>query len=113
MCVSLLSNKLLEIQQLAHDLLQRKPITVHQAMSILHKTTFCAHGQAQLCQLCHVIQSIMLNVYPSRAQLFLSFHLSLPAQCGHKWLSQLQPGMISLQFPLTYVVITTHVVPNY
>ena len=74
MSVSFLSDKLLQIQQLAHPLLQMQPVTVHQVISSLGKTTFCANGHAQLCQLCHVIQSDMLDVCHSSAHLFCSFH---------------------------------------
>ena len=72
MSVSLPYEKLLEIQQLAHSLLKRQPITVHQVMYFLDKTTFRANGQAQLCQLCCVIQSDTLNVYHFPPDLF--FH---------------------------------------
>ena len=65
MSMSLTSDKLLETWQMAHCLLQRQPFTVHQAMSSLDKTTFCANGHVQICQFCHVIQSDMLNVYHS------------------------------------------------
>ena len=79
-CLSLLpSEKLLEIQQLAHDLLQRKSVKVYWVMSFLGKTTFCASGHTQFYQLCHVIQSDMLIVYHLKDHFFLSFHLSLPA----------------------------------
>ena len=60
MSVSLPSNKCIEIQQLAHALLLSQPI-------------LCAHGHAQLCQLCHVIQSDMLSLYQSPTHLFISF----------------------------------------
>ena len=76
MSVSLWSNKLTEIQQLAHALLQRWPVTIHQVMLFLGKTTFCANGHAQLRWLCCVIQIDMFNVHHSLAHLFLSFHLS-------------------------------------
>ena len=80
MSVSLPSVKLLEVQQLVvHSFLQRELDAVHQVMSFLGETTFCANGHAQLWQLCNIIQSDMLNVYHSPADLFLSFHLSLPA----------------------------------
>ena len=59
MSESLPSDKLLEIKQLPHCLLQRQPVTFHQVMSFWSKTTFCANGHAQLCQLCH---SDVLNV---------------------------------------------------
>ena len=90
MSVSLPSDKLIEIQHLAHSLLPRQPITVHHVMTFLSKSNFWAKGHTQLCQLCHVIQRNMLNVNNSTAHLFLSFHLSLLAW-HHLWrLSQLQ-----------------------
>ena len=67
MSVSLPTDKFLQIQHLAHSLLQRQPVTVHHIMSFLCKTTFCASGLVQLCQFCHVIQSDMFNVYHSLA----------------------------------------------
>ena len=79
MSVSLPSDKLVEIQQLVHSLLQRQPLTVHQVMSILGNTTICNSGHVQLCQLWHVIWSDMLNVYHCPANLFLSVHLSVQA----------------------------------
>ena len=73
MFVSLSSNKPLEIQQLAHALFLRQPVTICQVFSILGKTTFCANGHSQLNQLCCVIQRNILNVSISLSQLFLSF----------------------------------------
>ena len=46
--VSLLSDKPLDVQQFAHSLLQRQPVTVHHVMFFWSKTTFCANGHAQL-----------------------------------------------------------------
>ena len=71
MPVSLPSDKHIEIQHLAHALLQGQPITVHKVMSVLGKTTFHANGHAQLCQLCSVIQSDMLNVNHPPVHFFL------------------------------------------
>ena len=45
MSVSLPSGKLLEIQQLALSLLQKKTVSVHQVM-VLGKNNFCANGHA-------------------------------------------------------------------
>ena len=73
MSVSLPSDKLLEILKLAHSLLQRQPVAVHQDMSFLGKTAFCAYGHAQLFQLGCVIQCDVLNVYHSPAHLFVYF----------------------------------------
>ena len=41
----------------------RQPVTVCKIMSLLGKTNICANGHAQLCQVCCVIKSVMLNVY--------------------------------------------------
>ena len=68
--LSLPSDKLIEFLQLVHALLHRQPV---QIMSFLGKPTFCADGHAQLCWLCHVIQSDMLKVYYSLAHFFLFF----------------------------------------
>ena len=73
MSVSLPSDKLLEIQQLVHSFLKKQPITVHQVISFLCKTTFHSSGYVQLCQLCCVIQSDMLHVYHSPAHLYVLF----------------------------------------
>ena len=107
MSASLLSDNLTEIQQLAHALLQRQPITVCQVMFSLDKAFFYARGHAQLHWLYHFIHSDMLNIYHSPAHLFLSFHLSIPVQCQLKRLSHLQQSLIPLQFPLPYVLIVT------
>ena len=39
------------------------------------KISFCASGYAQLCWICHVIQSDMLNIYHHLVYLYCSFHL--------------------------------------
>ena len=89
MFVSLPNHKHIEIQRLAHALLQRQPVTIHQVMSFVGRTTFCANGPVQICQLCCVMQSEMLNVYHSPTHLFLSFHLSHSALHQLQGLSQL------------------------
>ena len=105
MFISLPSDKLIETQQLAHALLQRQPVTVHQVMSLLGKTTLCAIEHAHLCWLCHVIQSGILNVYYSPAHFFLSTLLFQLCVSSRGW-----PGcnrvQSPLQFPLPDVVIT-------
>ena len=111
MSISLPSDKLTETNQLAHTLLQRQPITVHQVMSFLGKSTLCANGHAQHCQLCCVIQSAMLNVYHSPVQLYLSLHLSLAAQCQLHSLPQLQQNPVPSWFPLPDVAITSNAKP--
>ena len=97
------------------------PITIHQIMSFLGKTTFCAKWHEQLLSkttfcakwheqlhlLCHVIQSEILNVYYSSPHLFCSFHLSLPALHQLWRLSQLQKIPVLLWFFLPHVDITT------
>ena len=55
MSVSLSSDRLLEIKQLAYSLMWSHPFTVCQVMSHLGNTPFCANGYAQLCQLFHVV----------------------------------------------------------
>ena len=65
MSVSLPSDKV--------SLLERQPVTCHQDMSYLGKTTYFVNGYAQLCQLCFVIQSDMLNVYHSPAHIHSFF----------------------------------------
>ena len=61
MSVSLPSDKLWDIEQLAQALLQSQPVMVWQVMSFLGKTALHANGHAQFFQFC-VIQSDMLNV---------------------------------------------------
>ena len=95
-CLSLSDNKLLKRQQLVHSLLQTPPVTVCHIMSCLSKTNICTCGHAQLCWLCHIIQSDIFNVYQSPAPLFYSFYLSFSALCQHKRPSQLQQS----PFPL-------------
>ena len=112
MSFSLPSTKLDEIQKFAHALLQRQPVTVHQVMSFLSKTAFCANGHAHLCQLCLVVQSDMLNVYHCPANFFLSFCLFLPSLCQLQKLSLLWQSPVPLQFPLPDVVITTNTMPH-
>ena len=63
MCVSLLSAKLNDIQQLAHTLFQRQSVIINQVRSLFCKANFCVRGHVQLHPLCHLIQSDMLNVY--------------------------------------------------
>ena len=49
MSISLLSDRLLEIQHLSHSLLPRQPVTVHQVIFFLGKTTFCVSLPVVLC----------------------------------------------------------------
>ena len=63
MSISLPSDKLADIQQLALSLLQTQPVSVCQVMSFWGKANFCANGHYWLQRLCCVIQSDMLTVY--------------------------------------------------
>ena len=65
MSVSLPSDKLAAIQQLALSLLQNQHVTVSRVMSFLGRANFCTNGHSQLWCLCRVIQSDMLHVYHS------------------------------------------------
>ena len=77
MSVSLPSDKLADIQQLALLLLHTPHVTVCKVMSFLGKANFCTNGHSQLQHLCHVIRSDMLSVYHSPTQLFSHVHFSL------------------------------------
>ena len=77
MSVSLPSDKLADIQQLALPLLLTPHVTVLGSCSFLGKANFCNNGHSQLHCLCHVIHSDMLCVYHSPTQLFLHVHFSL------------------------------------
>ena len=80
-------------------------------MSFLGKTNFCANSHAQLCQLCHVIQSDMLNIYHSLS--FFLFVLLFQLCINSKNLSQLQKSAVPLQFPLPDVVIARDATLNH
>ena len=77
MSVSLLSDKLLEIQSMAHTLLQSQPVKVHQVTSFqkrppflplaMHNSTSCVVSFRVICWMFTILQIIY------------SFHLSLPA----------------------------------
>ena len=71
------------------------------------KTILCGSGRAQLCQLCCIIQSYILDVYNSPALLFLYFNLSLPVWCQLQWLSELQQCPVPFWFSLPDTVIAT------
>ena len=70
MSVSLPTDKLADIQQLALSLLQNQHVTVCRVISLLGMANFCTNGHSQLWHLCHVIQSDMLHVYHSPNHLF-------------------------------------------
>ena len=71
--VSLPTDKLLQLQQLAIPLLQMQFFSL-QVMSFLNKVNFCANRHTQICCLCHVIQSDMLHILMSDSY-FLPFTL--------------------------------------
>ena len=75
--VSLLPDKLADIQQIALSLLQSQHVTVCRVISFLGKANFCANGYSQLWHLCCVIQNNMLHVYHSPTHLFSHVHFSL------------------------------------
>ena len=112
MWVSLPSDKLADIQQLALSLLHTPHVTIHKVMSFLGKANFCTNGHSQLRCLCRVIQSDMLSVYHSPTQLFPCVHFSLSSLHQLEWLSNLQQSPVPLQFPLPDVVIATDATPH-
>ena len=83
MPVSLLPDKLADIQQLALSLLQTQPVMVCWVMPFLGKANFCANGHSQLWRLCHVIQNVMLNNYHLLPICFLL--LTFPFQLYVNW----------------------------
>ena len=85
---------------MSHALLLKQPVTVHQVMPFLDKTTFFPVAINNVCLFCHVIQSDMLGVCHSPTQLFLSIVLSFPAQCQLQRPSQLQEGPVPCNFLL-------------
>ena len=113
MSVSLLPDKLADIQQLALSLLCTPHVTVHKVMSFLGKVNFCTNGHSQLQCLCCVIQSDMLSVYHSPTQLFPCVHFSLSSLHQLEWFSNLQQSPVPLHFPLPDVVIATDATPTH
>ena len=112
MSVSLPPDKLADIQQLALSLLQNQHVTVCRVMSFLEGANFCTNGHSQLQCLCCVIQSGILHVYHSTTHLFSHFYFSLSSLHQLEQLSHLQQSPVSLQFPLSDVVITTDAMPT-
>ena len=104
MWVSLLSDMLDELWQLAQSLLQTHSVTVHQVMSFLGEAIFVPMV-TQLWLFCCVIKSDILNVYHYLACLFSSLYFSPLDRCQLQRLSQLQLSPVSLQFPLPEVLI--------
>ena len=78
MSISLLHDKLADIQQLAPSLLWTTHVTVCRVMSFLGKANFCTNGHSQLHSLCCVIQHDMLSVYHPPMQLCLRVHFPFP-----------------------------------
>ena len=76
MSVSSPSAKLPEIPELAHSLLLRQFIIVHQVMSFLARPLFLLMDVNNFAS-CSVIWSDILNVYHSPAHLFPNFYHSL------------------------------------
>ena len=111
--VSLPSDKLADIQQLALFLIHIQPVTVCWVMPFLGKANFCANGCSKLQRLCCVIQSDMLIVYHSPSHLFSPVHFSFSALCQLEQLSHLQKSPVSLQFPLPDVAVATDAMPTY
>ena len=80
MSVSLPPDELADIQQfVCSPFCRLQPVIVCQVMSFLGKAKFCTSGHWQLQQLCHVIQSDMLTVCHSPAQLFFFCTISFSA----------------------------------
>ena len=113
MSLSLLPDKLADIQQLSLSLLQSQHATVHRVMSFLGKANFCTNGHSQLWFLCCVIQSDMLHVYHSSTHLFSHVHFSLSSLHQLKQLAHLQQSPIPFQFPLPGVIIATVAMPTH
>ena len=82
-------------------------------MSFLGKANFCTNGHSQLWCLCCVIQSDMVSVYHSPAQLFSHVHFSPSSLHQLEWLAKLQQSPVPLQFLLPDVVIATDATPTH
>ena len=113
MSVSLLLDKLRDIQQLALSLLQSQYVTVCKVMSFLGKANFCSNGHSQLWHSCCIIQSDILHVYHSPNQLFSHIHFALSLLHQLEQLLHLQQSPVPLQFPLPDVVIATDAMPTH
>ena len=84
MSVSLPPDKLADIQQLAHSLLQTQTVTVHWVMSFLGKTIFCASGHSPLwrlfcsfrmaCLLFITLSPICFLLFTFRFQLYINWN---------------------------------------
>ena len=93
MFVLLPSYKLTEIQQLLLLLVTEANHYSPSGYVLSGKITFSASGHVQLCQMCHVLWSNILNAYHSSANLFLSHYLSFLVQCQLQELSHLQQNL--------------------
>ena len=77
MSLSLPSDKLLVIQQLALFLLQTQPSTVYWDMSFFCISPILCQQICSTLLIAYLIQSDMLNVYHSPAHLIFAFHFFL------------------------------------
>ena len=103
MSVSLLSGKLIEIQQLALAFVHWQPISVCQVCPFWQDHLLCQGLYTTLPVV--PCQSDMLNVYHSPAHFFVSSPLSFPVQHQLQRMSQLLQSLVPLQFPLLDVAI--------
>ena len=97
MSVSLPSDKLADIQQLALSFLQTQPVTVCQVISFLVKANFYANGHCQTTVIvsCHLES---FNCYHSPTPLFSSVYFFFSALLQLEQLSHLQQTPVPLQF---------------
>ena len=113
MSVSLPSDKLADIQQLALYLLQTQPVAVCQVMSFLGKVNFCASGNSQMQRLCHAIRSDILTVYHSPTHLFSSVHFFFFSFTLAGTVVSFTTESSSFSIPLHDMVIATDVMPTH
>ena len=113
MSVSLPSDKLTCIQQLALSWLETQQVTVCQVMSFLDKANSCASCHLQLQQLCHVIQSDMLTVFHSVVQLLSSVQFFFSTWHQLQQLFYLQQSPPPWPFLLPNVIIVTDATPSH
>ena len=106
MCVSMPSDKLNEIQQLAHSLLQTQPVTVCWVMSFWAKPIFMPMGNHKLTISAVVpcYSEVHATYLSFCCSLIFSFHFSISAQCQ---------SPVPLQFPLPAVVVATDATPSH
>ena len=115
MSVSLVSHKCLDKQQLTHSLLLGQPVTVPTVCILFSPDPLLFQWTctALPVMLCHSAWHV--DCLHSPSHLFISFHLSLQAQCQFWRLPQLQQSLVPLQFSLPDVdiIIITEAIPNY